>query len=136
MTLEAIIEKGDVELSGWINIPGQTLLTTVGKTVKEVLANLRFLLADFIIHEGQESKKWKKVDITSVEFDIKYDLQAFFGEHSYLNISEVAKRAGMNTSLLRGYASGSKHASPEQTKKIEETLHRLASELQEVSLYA
>ncbi len=108
----------------------------MGKTVKEVLANLRSLLADFIIHEGQHSKKWKKVDIATVEFNIKYDLQAFFEEHSYLNISEVAKRAGMNTSLLRGYAPGSKHASAEQTKKIEETLHRLASELQEVSLYA
>lgn len=136
MKLETIIEKGDGELSGWISIPGYTLLTTVGETANEVLTNLRSLLADFIAHEGQESKKWKKVDAAEVEFDIRYDLQAFFEEHSYLNISEVAKRAGMNTSLLRGYASGNKHASPEQTKKIEETLHRLAEELQDVSLYA
>jgi hypothetical protein len=136
MKLEAIIEKSDGELSGWIEIPGYTLLTTVGETTDQVLTNLRALLGDFIAHEGQESRKWKKADAGTVEFDIRYDLQAFFEEHSYLNISEVAKRCGLNTSLLRGYATGHKHPSAAQAKKIEDTIHRLAEDMLGVSLYA
>jgi predicted RNase H-like HicB family nuclease len=136
MNLEVIIEKSENELWGRIESPGHFLLTTVGSTTAAVLDNLRDLIKDYKEHEGKDDKIWKKTDLTKVNFDIRYDLQAFFDEHNFLNISEVAKRAGINTSLVRAYAAGVKHPSATQAKKIEDTLHRLATELQGVSLYA
>ncbi len=53
-----------------------------------------------------------------------------------LNISSIAKRAGMNPGLLRQYASGVKHPSREQAKKIEDSIHKIANELREVTIQA
>ncbi|WP_332914561.1 hypothetical protein [Algoriphagus boritolerans] len=38
----------------------------------------------------------------------------------------------MNPGLLRRYVSGAKSPSEEQAKKIEQTLHKLATEMKEV----
>ncbi len=70
----------------------------------------------------------------NVEFS--YDLQAFFVEFDDLKSTGIARRAGINESLLRQYASGSKYPSEEQVKKIEDAIHTLAKRLQQVSIYA
>jgi hypothetical protein len=56
--------------------------------------------------------------------------------HDYLKIGSVAEHAGINPGLLRQYASGVKYPSPDQAKKIEDALHHIANELQDVSIYA
>lgn len=43
-----------------------------------------------------------------VEFEYKYDLQSFFNYFSFLNVSDIAKRAGINPSLMRQYSRGIK----------------------------
>ncbi len=70
------------------------------------------------------------------DIEIKYDLEAFFMEHSYLKISSIAEQAKINPGLVRQYASGVKHPSAEQAKKIEATIHKIANDLQQVELYA
>ncbi|MEJ7683745.1 MAG: hypothetical protein WKG06_38965 [Segetibacter sp.] len=57
-------------------------------------------------------------------------------EHSYLKISSIAEQAGINPGLVRQYASGVKHPSAEQAKKIEATIHKIANDLKQVELYA
>jgi len=86
--------------------------------------NLKGLLKDF---EGIEPE--------SVVFDIRYDVYALFQQFDFLNISKVAKHAGIHPGLLRQYASGVKHPSLSQAKKMEDTLHRLAGEMQKISVY-
>lgn len=73
---------------------------------------------------------------TKIELNIKYDLKAFFDYHDYLNISSIGKKAGVSPSLLRQYASGVKHPSAEQAKKIEDAIHKIGNELKEVAIYA
>jgi hypothetical protein len=51
-----------------------------------------------------------------------------------LKVSAVAKEAGMNPALLRQYVAGVKHPSPEQSRRVQEALHRLARRLLEVRL--
>ena len=49
-----------------------------------------------------------------------------------LKVGAVAKEAGMNPTLLRQYLSGVKHPSPEQARRVQEALHRVAQRLLEV----
>lgn len=136
MKLQVILEKSDGILWGRIEGKGNYMPTPYGKTKNEVIQNLKELIKDYQAHEGKSDKIWAKVSIDKLEIEIRYDLQAFFLEHDYLNISSIAKRAGINASLMRHYAAGIKYPSVAQAKKIEDTIHELAKELERVSLFA
>lgn len=51
-----------------------------------------------------------------------------------VKIVAVAKEAGMNPALLRQYLSGVKRPSPEQVRRVQDALHRLARRLLDVQL--
>jgi len=59
-----------------------------------------------------------------------------FFEYPELNLRQVAKSAGLNTTLLQQYVDGHKKPSAERLKQIEEYLHRLGKELSEFCLSA
>jgi hypothetical protein len=132
-TVEVIIEKGDGELYARIEGIGAFTPVTVGETTQELFTNLRALIDDYLANEGKADKAWIK--LAGCEFTAAYDLQAFFAEHSEINVSAIAKRAGINASLLRQYSSGIKHPSKDQAKKIEAAVHSFAKELLALSLH-
>jgi hypothetical protein len=134
--LKLIIEKGDGEWWGRIEDKGNYLPVTVANSIEEVISNMRMLIQDYLENEGREDKFWGKIDPEKVVFEIRYDSQAFFEELVALKISSIAKRAGLNESLLRQYATGKKYPSAEQVKKLEDAVHQLGAELQKVSIYA
>lgn len=137
MKLEVIIEKGDDNtLWGRVQGKGNYLPVTNAGTTQRVLDNLVMLIEDYLEHEGKEDPFWKKVDPESIEWDIRYEVQPLFSEFDFLNITKVAHHAGINPGLLRQYASGVKHPSAAQAKKIEETIHRLAEGMRRVHVYA
>ncbi len=69
----------------------------------------------------------------AINFDISYDLSAFFENFGYLKISEIAKYAGLNASLLRHYVAGSKTASKAQVIKLQDAIHKVGNELAQVT---
>ena len=66
-------------------------------------------------------------------FEYKYDLRSFFNYFNFLNVSEIAKRAGINPSLMRQYTSGEKNAGESTYKKLSACLAQIKSELQAAS---
>ena len=68
------------------------------------------------------------------QFEIKYDLEAFFEHYNVLNISEIGKRANINPTVMRHYKAGIKHPSKSQTQNIENAIHLLAKELVKVKI--
>ncbi len=132
MKVNIIIEKGKGEL--WGRIEGSEFLVSCGKDLAEVTDNLKSLLADYAAHEGKADKRWGKVNVDKVSFGYVYDTQAFFESFGFLNISAVAKAAGINQSLLRQYAKGIKHPSVDRVRVIEKTIHNLADQMSSVSL--
>ncbi len=122
--IELIIEKGESGLWGRVNY-NDNLITEQAETLDDLELNLKRLLKDF---EG--------VDPGDIAFDLRYDVYSLFNQFDFLNISKVARHAGIHPGLLRQYASGVKHPSLTQAKKIEETLHRLARQMQKASVYA
>jgi hypothetical protein len=133
MKINVIIEKNENDF--WGRIEGfEYLPVTVADSIDGVISNLKLLLADYIEHEGANDKKWKRVDVDNLLFDLHFDLRAFFAEYTFLNISTIAKMSGINSSLVRQYAKGIKHPSTAQAKKVEKTIHQLAEKMNNVSL--
>ena len=60
-------------------------------------------------------------------------IQDAFLSHPELNISAVARRMGIQQSLLASYIKGTKTPSPERKKLILDTIHDIGSSLQAVS---
>lgn len=70
----------------------------------------------------------------NLEFVYKYDLASIFKHFGMLDATGLAKRIGMNASLLRQYKTKKAFASDKQKKKIEDGLHELGRELLEIKL--
>ncbi len=120
-TLELVIENAKAgELWGRVLFE-EDLLVDSAENVEELQKKMKLLLSDF--HDLQPG---------SITFEISYDLSAFFESFSYLKISEIAKYAGLNASLLRHYVAGSKTASKAQVMKLEEAIKRVSTELAQV----
>ena len=134
MKITIIIEKSDAKL--WERIEGipDYLPVTQGKDIQEIEQNMRELLDDYIANEGQEHKAWKDLKTDQLEFDHAYDLTAFFELFDDVKIGAIAKRAGLNPSLVRHYVAGTKFPSPQQAKKLENAIHELGDKLREVVL--
>lgn len=67
--------------------------------------------------------------VADVEFVYHYDMKSFFEYFDFLNISRIARRAEINPSLMRKYASGLVKARERQYLKLEQAIHGIASEL-------
>ena len=134
--IELIVESnnknsfwGRVEYNG-------SLIIGEGDTFEDMIQNVKDGLEDSINHEWENDPFWKGINLKTFEFDIKYDLQAFFEKFNVIKISNIGNIAGMNESLIRQYATGKKFPSIDQAKKIEHAIHQLGKQLQRVSIYA
>ncbi len=103
-------------------------LTAVGTTVAEAKADLMSCFDD--AKADYESKGYTAYP---VEFGYKYDLQSFFEYFSFLNVTEIAKRAGINPSLMRQYVSGIKNAGEKTYERLSTCMTQISSELQVAS---
>ncbi|MDP4743101.1 MAG: hypothetical protein NWR91_06545 [Schleiferiaceae bacterium] len=62
------------------------------------------------------------------------NMQALFELVPEVKISAIARRAGINESLMRQYATGKAVVSEDRLRYIEQTIHDLGRELQTVKL--
>lgn len=119
-----VIERGEGKvLWGRVDYNGN-LITDFANSIPELEEKIKVLLFDF-----------EEVIPANIQFEHQFDIYALFQRFDFLKISTVAEHAGMNPGLLRQYVSGAKNPSEEQAKKIERTLHKLAQELQKVSIF-
>jgi hypothetical protein len=107
---------------------------TFGKTLVEVQKNILGLIKSESANPNSDKNYWNKFDFENLEWEISYNLKALFDAFKFLKISDVAKAAGINPSLMRQYADGIVNPSKKQTQKIEDIVHQLARKMLEVSL--
>ena len=69
-------------------------------------------------------------DLQDLTFTYKYDVQAFFKEFSFLNATEIARRAGINPSLMRQYVSGVKTAGEKTYQRLNACMGNIKADLQ------
>ena len=65
---------------------------------------------------------------------LRFDLQQFFQYYRVINANFLAKRIGMNPTLLSQYVRGKKRPSSKQTDKIIHGIHVIGKELSDISL--
>jgi len=133
--LNIIIEKNDGLLWGRVEGRGKFMPTPYGKNKEAVIKNLISLVQDYTTHEGKKDPFWSRLDLTNLQIEFSYDLEAYFQEHDYLKISSVAEVAGLNPGLVRQYASGVKYPSAEQADRIRNAINKIACELLADTIY-
>lgn len=103
-------------------------LNSVGASVKEAKEDLMVCLDDARL-DYQESGNTPY----DIEFAYQYDLQSFFNYFSFLNVTEIAKRAGINPSLMRQYTSGVKKAGEKTYERLTVCMSNIKKDLQVAS---
>ena len=122
--IQLIVEGDDGSLWGRVEYD-DNLIVEEAKTVEELQQNIRKLLFDF-----------HNLDPDSYDFQIEYDLTAFFNQFDFLKVTKIAELSGLNGSLVRQYATGKKFPSAKQAEKIENAVKRLAQQLSNIRIYA
>jgi len=121
--LTLIIEKQDQELTGRITFEDNLIVESANDLLLLEQKMVRLL------------KKFHGLDPSEIQFQYKYDLSSLFEAFDFLKISNIAKIAGLNASLLRQYVVGNKQASATQAKKVEAAIHKLGKELSALQIY-
>ncbi len=124
---EFIVEKTDTGFSAYAKDDDINVGTT-GKTMTEIKNNI--LEAFNLLNEHQNKKPF-----TSENIFIQLDLNQFFEYYSDLIKAQgVAKRIGMNQSLLAQYIGGDKKPSEKQTTRIIQGIKETAKEILELDI--
>ena len=71
--------------------------------------------------------------VTAENLRLRIDLQQFFQYYKVLNANFLAKRIGMNPSLLSQYVRGKKQPSNKQTEKIMLGIQNIGKELSSIN---
>ncbi|MDH6356963.1 pilus assembly protein HicB [Parabacteroides sp. PF5-9] len=95
-----------------------------GDSVEEAKADLQKAYDEIKEMNAEDGK-----ETPVIEFEWKYDLQSFFNYFTILNVSELARKTGINPSLLRRYKNGLAQASEKQYGKIMASVHAIGNEL-------
>ncbi len=127
-----ILEKTDTGFSAYL--PDLPITCTTGGDLSEVETNMYEALELHLEALGVEGKPVPSNFRGEVKFDYRLDITDFFSLFAPIKQTAVAKKAGINSSLLRQYARGIKYPSLSQAKKIEEAIHQLGRELLKVNL--
>lgn len=100
-------------------------LNGAGNTVAEAKADFMECLA-----EAKADAQEQGTEFLEVEFEYKYDLRSFFNYFSFLNMTDIAKRTGINPSLLHQYNSGIKTAGEKTYRRLSACLSDIRKDLQ------
>lgn len=124
-TYKLIIEKGEDGFWGRIE-DNDSLITSFGETIDHLRSSMQEAME--LYFEDLEKP------IPKYEFELVMDIQEFFLINDFINISTLAKRIGMNSSLLRQYAKGIKFPSLKQVNKIENAIRKIGKQLSTTEL--
>lgn len=105
-------------------INGNTMLAGCGKTVAETKADLLDCYGEAKADAAENGEEFE-----TVEFTYTFDLASFFNYFSFLNVTDVARRAGINPSLMRQYTSGLKNAGEKTYNRLAVCINDITKEL-------
>ncbi len=100
-------------------------LAGFGKSAKEAIEDLYVAQQEIREDLAKEGK-----EMPELEFRFKFDVGSFFNYYDCLNIAGVARRVGVNASLMRRYAVGLTQPRDNRKRQIEDCLHKIGKELQ------
>lgn len=102
-------------------------LSGYGKSVRDAMRDLYVSMDETKEIFNEQGKEFPELDIK-----FHFDIGSLFDYYSFLSIAGVAKRAGINASLMRQYASGVHKPSIRRRSAIIQSIHEIGKELQSV----
>jgi hypothetical protein len=129
----ALIEQGK---DGSFSIYTPELETTIigsGKSVELAKIDFNNSVAEMIASYSETGRALPN-ELIDLTFEFKYDIASLFDYYNWINVTQFAKIAGINASLMRQYKKGLAYISEKQANKIEVALHKLGNELTAISL--
>ena len=128
----ALIEIGKDGTFGVFSPDTKSVIIGEGNTVAEAKADFENSVKE-IIQFCEEDGIKDPDDLKNITFVYKYDMPSFLNYYKYLNVTQFAKYAGINPSLMRQYKLG-QSASEKQVMKIQTAIHKIGQELSAVKL--
>src|SRR5260370_35619826 len=122
-----IVEKTSTRFSAYVEDFDKSPVGTTGQTVAELKSNI---LEAVNLH--QDYRNGNAFEINDIV--LKYDLANFFEFYKEINAKSLAKRVGMNQTLLSQYINGKKAPSTKQVYKILQGVRELGRELSDLEI--
>ena len=133
MITTALIEKGKDGTFGIFTPDINSTIIGEGNTVAEAKSDFENSVREIIQFYKEDGKELPE-ELKDVQFVYKYDIASMFNYYNWINVSQFAKKAGINPSLMRQYRIGKTYISENQIGKIERVLHSLGNELAAIKL--
>jgi predicted RNase H-like HicB family nuclease len=132
MKTTALIEMGKDGTFGVFTPDLENTIIGDGRTVEEAKADFENSVKEVIAAYNDSSNELPD-ELRDVNFVYKYDISSLFNSYPILNISQLARAAKINVSLMHQYKAG-QYISEKQIGKIEKVLHDIGSELSRIEL--
>ncbi len=120
--IEITVEKTDTGFSAYAN---DLSVFSTGKDISELYVHLVEAI-NLLLEEDGEGV------ISLSDLKLNLDLKQFFQYYKVLNARFLARRIGMNPTLLSQYVRGVKRPSPKQTEKIIQGIQGIGRELSDL----
>ena len=120
--IEITVEKTDTGFSAYAN---DLSVFSTGKDIPELYVHLVEAINLLLEEDGEEV-------ISLSDLKLNLDLKQFFQYYKVLNARFLARRIGMNPTLLSQYVRGVKRPSPKQTEKIIQGIQGIGRELSDL----
>jgi len=133
MKTTALIEKGKDGTFGIFTPDTKSTIIGEGNTVGEAKNDFLNSVNELLLHY-KESENHLPEELIDIEFEFKFDIASLFNYYNFINVSQFAKSAGINPSLMRQYKTGHQYISENQVLKIETAMHKIAKEFAEIKL--
>ena len=114
------------------NIDGDSTIIGTGNSVSEAREDFLFSMEE--TKDMCKRHGLKEPEILGQVPEFKFDLSSLFEYYQIFNFSKLAEFVGINKSLMRQYKTGKTYVSEKQLRKIEEGIHKIGTELSELSL--
>jgi methanogenic corrinoid protein MtbC1 len=130
--VKAIISKSKTGFT--IMMEGFDLAMSYGDTLKEAKRDFEKFPQEYIEVSKEAGREIPDaLNNGNLEFEYVYDLSGFFAHYNFLSPTKVARRIGINTSLMRQYAMGHTYIGSAKKKQIENEIHNIGKELMTVA---
>lgn len=133
MKTTALIEKGKDGTFGIFTPDLKSTIIGEGNTVSEAKADFLNSANELMLYYKETGKQIPE-ELIDIEFEFKFDIASLFNYYNFINVSQFARTAGINPSLMRQYKTGNQYISENQMLKIETALHKIAKEFAEIKL--
>ena len=133
MVTTALIERGKDGTYGIFTPDINSTIIGEGNTVEEAKADFENSVQE-ILRFYEEDGIELPDELKDIQFVYKYDIASMFNYYDWINVSKFARKAGINSSLMRQYKMGKTYISENQISRIESALHSLGNELQAIKL--